>query len=131
MKKVFVISVFFILLLFLCGCKNEKQEIEIIIPAGSEDAFVFSKEVFAATKDKIIVTAGAGFDDTSITIKTEKVSEENACEPIYLSHDEPVTIEAEENGWFKIGVSIQNPSEHNIAVSLYLENVEIKSGEGE
>lgn len=131
MKKVLFISVFLVLLILLCGCESEKQQIEIIIPAGSEEPFVFSDEVFAAEKDKIVVTAGAGFDETTITLKTEKVSEENAYEPIYLSHEEPVTIEVEDEGWFKIGVSIQNPSEHSIAVSLYLENVETKSRERE
>ncbi len=127
MKKVLFISVFFIILCLFCGCKSEKQQIEIIIPAGSEEPFVFSDEVFAATKDKIVVTAGAGFDDTSITLKTEKVSEENAYEPIYLSHEKNVTIKVEKDGWFKIGVCIQNPSDYDIAVSLYLENIEIKS----
>ena len=100
MKKALFISVFFVLLVLLCGCKSEKQQIEIIIPAGSEKSFVFSDEVFAATKDKIIVTAGAGFDNTSVTLKTEKVSEENAYEPIYLSHEEPVMIKVEKDGWF-------------------------------
>ncbi len=131
MKKALFISLFFVILVLLCGCKSEKQQIEIIIPAGSEESFVFSDEVFAATKDKIIVTAGAGFDNTSVTLKTEKVSEENAYEPIYLSHEEPVMIKVEKDGWFKIGVCIQNPSEYDIAVSLYLENIEIKSKGGE
>ncbi|MBQ7874248.1 MAG: hypothetical protein IJ306_03680 [Oscillospiraceae bacterium] len=127
MKKISALIIAFMLLLGLSGCGGEKQEIEIIIPAGSMEAFVFSDEVFEATDDKIIVTAGAGFSDTSVTLKTEKVSEEIMYEPTYLTHGMPVEIETEKGGWFKIGVSVQNPSEHDIAVSIYVQNIEIKS----
>ena len=127
MKKIFAFILALMLLSVLSGCSGEKQEIEIIIPAGSMESFVFSEEVFEATKDKIIITAGAGFADTSVTLKTEKVSEGNAYEPIYLTHGMPVEIEVEKGGWFKIGISVQNPSEHDIAVSVYVQNIEIKS----
>ena len=124
MKKLFAII---LVLLAFSGCSGEKQEIEFLIPAGSTESFVFSEETFLATKDKIIITAGAGFNNTSITIKTEKVSEEYMFEPVYLSHEKPVSLKVEEGDWFKIGVSVQNPSEHNIAVSIYVQNVDIKS----
>ena len=126
MKKILIFMILLLLVLPFSGCNGEKQEIVITIPAGSMESFVFSEEVFEATKDKIIVTAGAGFADTSVTLKTEKVTEENAYEPIYLTHGMPVKIDVEKDAWFKIGISVQNPSEHDIAVSLYLENIEIK-----
>lgn len=127
MKKIVVFILIFSFLLAFSGCSGEKQEIVIIIPAGSMESYVFSEEVFEATKDEVIITAGAGFADTSITIKTEKGSEENFCEPIYLTHGMPVKMEMEKGGWFKIGVSVQNPSEVDIAVSIYISNIEIKS----
>ena len=127
MKKILIFMILLLLVFSFSGCNGEKQEIVITIPAGSMESFVFSEEVFEATKDKIIVTAGAGFADTSVTLKTEKVTEENAYEPIYLTHGMPVKIDAEKGAWFKIGISVQNPSEHDIAVSLYLENIEIKA----
>lgn len=127
MKKIVVFILIFSFLIAFSGCSGEKQEIVIIIPAGSMESYVFSEEVFEATKDEVIITAGAGFADTSITIKTEKGSEENSCEPIYLTHGMPVKMEIEKGGWFKIGVSVQNPSEVDIAVSIYISNIEIKS----
>ena len=130
MKKLAAFVLVFLMMSAFSGCNGEKQEIEIIIPAGSEEAFVFTKEIFSAEKDDIIITAGAGFADTSVTIKTEKVPEEHFYEPVYLTHGMPAEIRTEKGEWFRIGVSIQNPSEHDIAVSLYLENIEIKSGEG-
>ena len=126
MKKVFIFILAFLMLFSFSACSGEKREIVITIPAGSTESFVFSEEIFIATKDEIIVHAGAGYADTSVTIKTEKVTEENAYEPIYLTHGMPVKIDVEKGGWFKIGISIQNlSSNHDIAASIYLENVEI------
>ena len=95
MKKLVVVFLVLVALFAFSGCNGEKQEIEIIIPAGSEEAFVFTKEIFSAEKDKIIITAGAGFAETSVTIKTEKVPEEHFYEPVYLTHGMPAEIKTE------------------------------------
>ena len=128
MKKISVF-IFAILFLFgLSGCNGEKQEVVITIPAGSMESFVFSKEVFEATSDKIIINAGAGYADTSVTIKTEKINDDGMYEPVYLTHGMPVEIEVKEGEWFKIGISVQNiQSNHDIAVSVYVQNVETVS----
>ena len=126
MKRFIVVILALIMLFSFSACSSQKQEIVITIPAGSMESYVFSEEIFIATKDEIIVHAGAGYADTSVTIKTEKVTEENAYEPIYLTHGMPVKIDVEKGGWFKIGISIQNlSSNHDIAVSVYLQNIEI------
>ena len=52
--------------------------------------------------------------------------EENAYEPIVLTHDESVTIDVEKGAWFKIGIAIENPSDVPIASSVIVENVEIR-----
>ena len=59
MKKILIFMILLLLVFSFSGCNGEKQEIVITIPAGSMESFVFSEEVFEATKDKIIVTAGA------------------------------------------------------------------------
>ena len=126
MKKVLIAIWIFAMLFSFSACNSEKQEIIITIPAGSMEPYVFSEEIFIATKDEIIVYAGAGYADTSITLKTEKVTEENSYEPIYLTQGMPVKIDIEKGGWFRIGISIQNLSHnHDIAASIYIQNVEI------
>ena len=125
MKKVLV-AIFVLTMLFsFSGC-NKKEEIVITIPAGSMEEFVYSETVFKAKKNSVIITAGAGYDDTTVIIKPVKIKEENAYEPTYLTHETPVELYIEKNGWFRIGISVKNiQSNHDSAVSVYLQNIEI------
>ena len=125
MKKLLVIFLVFAMILSFTGC-NKKEEIIITIPAGSMDEFVYSETVFKAKKNSLIITTGAGYDDTMVIIKPVKILEENAYEPTYLSHETPAELYIEKNGWFRIGISVKNfQSNHDIAVSVYLQNIEI------
>ena len=124
-----MLSIIAIFTLFGCG-KKEKREIEILIPAGSTEAFVYSDEEIRPTGNKITIWSVAGLSDTEVILKPVEVKQENSYEPIYLTHGMPVKMDVEKGGWFKIGVSVQNDSDRGpIAVSVEVEGVEVRSVE--
>ena len=56
MKKCFVLILMSIFILTLTACsKSDKYEIEITVPAGSQEAFVYSEEEIMATGNQIII----------------------------------------------------------------------------
>ena len=77
MKKLSV-SVFLLvcmLSLTSCGDRAENHTIEIIIPAGSTDAFIYSNEEISPLKDTLTITAEAGISETEVILKTVSVNE--------------------------------------------------------
>lgn len=125
MKKLFFIVVCLLLLLTACA-KNTSHEIEIIIPAGSNEAFVFSDEEISPNGNTITISAGAGIADTEVLLKPVLVTEKTAYSPAYITQGMPVKMKAEKGAWFKIGVAMQNESDHNIAVSLKIEGIDVR-----
>ena len=132
MKKYIPITLSIICLLLLVGCgKKEKHEIEILVPAGSSEAFVYSDEEIRPTGNEITIWAGAGLADTEVVLKPVEIKQENAYDPTYLPHGMPIKMDVEKGGWFKIGVSVQNDSDRGpIAVSVEVEGVEVRIAEG-
>lgn len=140
MKKFIALILSVICVLGLAGCigAQKSHTVEIIIPAGYEDAFeftdkaifpdsfIYSEEEISPRRKTLTIKAGAGYDSTVVMLKPIDYKEENAYEPIVLTHDEPVTIDVEKGAWFKIGIAIENPSDVPIASSVVVENVEIR-----
>ncbi len=79
MKKIISLSLALICVLGIVGCgKKEKHEIEILIPAGSTEAFVYSETEIRPVGDKITIWSGAGLADTEVILKPVEVKQENA-----------------------------------------------------
>lgn len=119
----FLIAV--VLLLSGCG-NNESSVVEIIIPAGSTEMFVYSDVEISPQKDKIVIHSWAGMSDTEVILKPVEIWEETPYKPTYLTRGMPVTMDAEKGGWFQIGVSVQNPGDKPITVAVKVENVDIR-----
>ena len=139
MKKHISLLLVLVCLLSLCGCGNrgEKHTIEILIPAGSTESFVYSDVEVRPTGRKITLSAGAGISDTEVILKPVNDSLEPGYVAEYLTRGMPVEfdIAGVTDEWFKIGVSIQNDSDQNdsdkgpIAVAVVVEGVEIRDVE--
>lgn len=115
------------LVLGLTGCGKNEFDIGITVPAGSESAVVYADEQISPKKSSFTVSAGEGLGDTAVYLKPVEVQEENAYdEGTYLTPGMPVKIEAEKGGWFRIGVSVQNPTEEDMEVFLHVEDVELR-----
>ena len=134
MKKLMALLVTFSCLLALpgCGTKGEKYTIEIMIPAGSTEAFVYSEDAIRPTGKKIIISSGAGLGDTKVILKPVDETEETGYVATYLTRGMPVEFDTAdvEDEWFRIGVSVQNDSDRGpIAVAVEVEGVEIRKEE--
>ena len=119
-----------IIIVFLAGCgKKEKHEIEILIPAGSTEAFVYSETEIRPVGNKITIWSGAGLGDTEVILKPVNENVETGYVGEYLTHGVPVEFDTRnvKDEWFKIGVSVQNDSDRGpIAVSVEVEGVEVR-----
>lgn len=133
MKKyiAMILSIISILSLVAYG-KSDSYEIEIVIPAGSKETVVYADEEISPTSDTIKISAGAGIVDTAVVLKPVQVKEENAYdETLYLTQGMPIKVEVEKGAWFKIGVTIRNPSDVDIAVSIEVDGIEVRIAETE
>lgn len=110
----------------LAACSVKPVEIEIIIPAGSEEAFVYSDTEFSVMGDSIQIAAGEGLPDTEVLLNPVSVREENAYEPAYLTPGMPVEMDVERGATFKIGVSMQNETSSDKTVSVEITGVTLK-----
>ena len=127
MKK----AITFILVLFFTsafvGCvKNDTHRINITIPAGSSEDFIYSDEEILATGNKITISSGEGLKDTSVILQPVNEMIETGYEATYLTPGMPVEFDAVKGEWFKIGVSMQNDTDTDITVYVVVEDVEVR-----
>lgn len=137
MKKRIVLILTLISLLAFAGCsgRGEMHTLEYTIPAGftnafsfsdkamDYDTFVYSAEEISPTRKTLTLKAGAGYSSVPVLLKVVECSQENAYEPILLTHDTPVTINVEKGAWFQIGIALDNPADVPIAASVIVEDV--------
>lgn len=131
MKKyvVLILMILFVIPLTACS-KDDKHVIEIIVPAGSQDAFVYSEEEIMAAGNQITIWSGTGLSDTEVILKPVDENVETGYAAEYLTHAMPVKLDAVKGEWFKVGVAVQNDSERGpIAVSVEVEGVEVRIAE--
>ena len=140
MKKLvaLLLALFSLLALTGCGSRGERHTLEFTIPAGFIDAFtfsdkaldydtfVFSAEEISPTRKTLTLKAGAGYSSVPVILKVVECQEENAYEPILLTHDKSVTITVEKGAWFQVGIALENPADVPIAASVIVEDVNVR-----
>lgn len=127
MKKMIAIVLTWVCVLALAGCgKNDTYKIKITVPIGAVEEFVYSDEIISLIGNTIIISSGEGLGDTEVVLKPIEVKEENAYEPTYLTPGMPVEMDVEKDAWFKIGVSMQNPTDTDITVYVEVKGVEVR-----
>ena len=133
MKKIIMLALALTCTLALASCaKGETYEITITVPAGSteeivyQEHFFYSDEEISPAGDTITISSGEGLGDTEVVLKPIEVAEENAYEPTYLTPGMPVEMDVEKDAWFKVGVSMQNPTDEDKTVSVMVEGVEVR-----
>ena len=133
MRKYVAIVLALIFILSLTGCgRNETYKIRITIPAGTteeivyQEDFIYSDEEISPIGNKITISSGEGLGDTEVVLKPIEVKEENAYEPTYLTPSMPVEMNVEKGAWFKVGVSMRNPTDEDITVYVEVEGVEVR-----
>ncbi len=133
MKKLMLFVLLFICVFALAGCcRNDTYKIRITVPAGTteemiyQEDFIYSDEEISPKGNKITLSSGEGLGDTEVVLKPIEVKEENAYEPTYLTPGMPVEMAVEKGAWFKVGVSMQNPTDTDMTVYVEVEGVEVR-----
>jgi len=123
MKKfiALILSLTFVLALVGCGNGEKIHTIEITIPAGSTEVYVFSDQEISPKSSITTISV-----DTKVDLKLSQVREENSYELMAsLAQESSIELPLAKGTWYKIGVGIQEPVDNDITVSIELENVEI------
>lgn len=126
-----VLALVCVLVLASCG-KDDTCQIRITVPAGStelivyQEDFIYSDEEISPKGKKITISSGEGLGDTEVVLKPIEVKEENAYEPTYLTPGMPVEMNVEKGAWFKVGVSMRNPTDEDITVYVEVTGVEVR-----
>lgn len=127
MKKFTVLCALFVMILTLGGCsKNQEFKVRITAEPGSTADFVYSDAEISPTEGRIILRAGEGLGDTAVVLKPVSPDSDYTGKPEYLTPGASLTLEAKKGEWYKIGVSIQNPSDTEKSVYVEVDNVEIR-----
>ncbi|MDY2938710.1 MAG: M56 family metallopeptidase [Fusicatenibacter sp.] len=112
---------------FLTDPKQEDFELSFVIPAGSQESVIYSDTEISPTKNQIIIQTGKNLGDTEVSLLPVKADQESAVEQsAYLTPGLQVKMKAEKGEWFKIGISVQNPADEDLVVSVNVKNVEVR-----
>ena len=126
---VIIISVIVCVGVAVCFLTNPKQDsytLRIVVPAGSQEKFVYTDEEVSTIRNSIKIWSGDGLGDTEVILSPVNKTTETRYTSTYLTHGMPVEFDAENDTWFKIGVNMQNPTNEDIIVYVEVENVEVR-----
>lgn len=133
MRKYITFFLALVSVLAFTGCgKNDTYQIRITVPAGSTEEmiypedFIYSDEEISPKGKQLTISAGEGLGDTEVVLKLIEGKEENAYEPTYLTPGMPVEMDVEKGAWFKVGISMQNPTETDRSVYVEISGVEVR-----
>ena len=111
---------------FLTNPKQDRYTLRIVVPAGSQEEFVYTDEEVSTAKNSIKIWSGDGLGDTEVLLFPVNKTAETGYTATYLTHGMPVEFDAEKDTWFKIGVNMQNSTNEDIIVYVEVENVEVR-----
>ena len=111
---------------FLTNPKQDRYTLRIVVPAGSQEKFVYTDEEVSTVRNSIKIWSGDGLGDTEVLLFPVNKTAETGYTATYLTHGMSVEFDAENDTWFKIGVNMQNPTNEDIIVYVEVENVEVR-----
>ena len=126
---VIIISVIVCVGVAVCFLTNPKQDsyiLRIVVPAGSQEKFVYTDEEVSTIRNSIKIWSGDGLGDTEVLLSPVNKTTETGYTATYLTHGMSVEFDAEKDTWFKIGVNMQNSTNEDIIVYVEVENVEVR-----
>ena len=110
---------------FLTNPKQDRYTLRIVVPAGSQEEFVYTEEEVSTVRNSIKIWSGDGLGDTEVLLFPVNKTAETGYTATYLTHGMSVEFDAENDTWFKIGVNMQNPTNEDIIV--YVEDRKCRS----
>ena len=121
-----VIACVIVAVCFLTNPKQDSYTLRIVVPAGSQEEFVYTDEEVSTVRNSIKIWSGDGLGDTEVLLSPVNETTETGYTATYLTPGMPVEFDAEKNTWFRIGVNIQNSTDEDIWVYVEVENVAVR-----
>lgn len=121
-----VIACVIVAVCFLTNPKQDSYTLRIVVPAGSQEEFVYSDEEVSTIKNSIKIWSGDGLGDTEVLLSPVSKTTETGYTATYLTPGMPVEFDAEKDTWFKVGVNMQNSTDEDIWVYVKVENVAVR-----
>ena len=121
-----VIACVIVAVCFLTNPKQDSYTLRIVVPAGSQEEFVYTDEEVSTVRNSIKIWSGDGLGDTEVLLSPVNKTTETGYTATYITRGMPVEFDAEKNTWFRIGVNIQNSTDEDIIVYVEVENVEVR-----
>lgn len=114
-------------ILFVIFRVPRSHQVEIVIPAGGQDAFYYSDQEISPIGNTIKIYAGEGCGDTMVTLQAVEAKEKVEYQPTYITPGMAVRMDVEKGGWFKIGIARQNPTDEDIRIYVTVEGVDCRT----
>ena len=121
-----VIACVIVAVCFLTNPKQDSYTLRIVVPAGSQEKFVYTDEEISTIKNTIKIWSGDGLGDTEVLLFPVNKTTETGYTATYITRGMPVEFDAEKDTWFKIGVNMQNSTNEDIIVYVEVENVAVR-----
>ena len=121
-----VIACVIVAVCFLTNPKQDSYTLRIVVPAGSQEEFVYTDEEVSTVRNSIKIWSGDGLGDTEVLLSPVSKTTETGYTATYLTPGMPVEFDAEKDTWFKVGVNMQNFTDEDIWVYVEVENVEVR-----
>ena len=111
----------------LTGCSTQSDyAIRIVVPAGSQGEFVYSNEELSPRKSQLDIKSIDMPKDAEFVLKPIDATQENTYECTNFPKGEPLLIEVEKGAWYKIGISMKNPTDEDIVVVFHVVNAKVR-----
>lgn len=128
MKKRLFSGILLAVLLLCTGCSNQGKAVRITIPAGNLGDMVWSDAEISPRGRSITFSCGDGLGDCAVNLLPTQVQVERAyAEARYLTPGLSVKMNAEQGGWFRVGVSAWNETDQDIQVYVFVEDVDVRT----
>lgn len=127
MKKLTTLMLAFFCALALAGCgQSAACAVEITIPAGSREPFVFSEAEISPTGSRITISAREGMAETEVILKPVNEYLTPGYVATYLAPGVPAEFDTSKGEWFTVGIAIQNPSDTDITVCIEVKGAAVR-----
>ena len=127
MKRLIAFILTLVCVLGLVGCSAQKDyAVRIVVPAGNQDEFIYSEEEISPRKSQLDITSIDVSENAKFVLKPTEAMQENTFECTNFPKGKPMLIDVEKGAWYKVGIAMQNPTDEDIIVFFYVENVKVR-----
>ena len=126
MKRFFTWVILAGLMLTMTACGGRGEEITIRIPAHTSMGAVYADTQISPAGQKVTVRMEPGSADTAVFLQPVEEQHPQTPEGTYLTSGAPVTLDAQRDVWYRVGIRGENPTDQEITVVLTVSGCELR-----